>query len=120
MRNLTITLTPDWRGVMDSAAEKFGKAWNTGSYQGEQLNFESPAQFFGMLSERRWEIVRTMQGAGPMSIRELARRVERDVKRVHEDVGALLELGLIEKTADARIECPFAHIHVDFHMRVAA
>ena len=36
-----------------------------------------------------------MTGAGAMSIREAARRVERDVKAVHGDVTALLNAGLL-------------------------
>jgi predicted transcriptional regulator len=37
--------------------------------------------------------VRALQGRGEIAIRELARRVERDVKRVHDDVQELLDLG---------------------------
>jgi predicted transcriptional regulator len=59
-------------------------------YQGEVLNFKSPGHFFGQLSEKRWEIVRAAQGE--LSVRELARVVGRDVKRVHEDVVILAGL----------------------------
>jgi len=44
------------------------------------------------MTERRWTLVRMLRGQGAISLRELARRVERDVKRVHEDVQELLEL----------------------------
>jgi hypothetical protein len=50
-RNLTITLEPDWKAAMRATA-KLAKAK---TYQGEVLNFETPAQFFGQLTERRWE-----------------------------------------------------------------
>jgi len=53
-------------------------------YQGEVLNFESPGHFFGQLSEKRWAIARAAQGKGELSVRELARLVGRDVKRVQE------------------------------------
>jgi phage FluMu protein gp41 len=89
-RNLTITLEPDWKAAMRATA-KLAKAK---TYQGEVLNFETPAQFFGQLTERRWELVRTAQGRGEISVRELARLVDRDVKRVHEDVTVLAALGL--------------------------
>ena len=39
-----------------------------------------------------------LQGAGGVGVRELARRLGRDVKRVHEDAAALVELGLVERT----------------------
>jgi predicted transcriptional regulator len=38
------------------------------------------------------------------------------VKRVHEDVKALLELGLVERTENAGVLCPFAEVHIDMHL----
>jgi predicted transcriptional regulator len=54
-----------------------------------------------------------------VSIREAARRVERDVKAVHADVKALLNAGLLSRTADGRIEFPFQAIKVDFVLKAA-
>ena len=92
-RTLTITLQPDWKAALREA----GRRASARSYQGEVLNFESPGTFFGRMTERRWALVRALQGQGEISLRELARRAERDVKRVHEDVQELLELGLVER-----------------------
>jgi predicted transcriptional regulator len=114
-RTLTIRLTPDWKSGLRAAARKA----RAKTYQGEELAFETPAVFFGRLTERRWELVRMLQGKGAMSIRELARRVERDVKRVHEDVAVLMELGLFERE-EGGIACPFARIHVDIELAAAA
>ena len=50
---------------------------------------------------------------------EVARRVDRDFKRVHEDVTALVDLGLLEK-GKGGVECPFQRIHVDLELRAAA
>jgi len=55
-----------------------------------------------------------------MSLRELARRLERDVKSVHRDVHALLETGLLEKTESGKIVCPFDRVRVDFTLAQAA
>lgn len=49
-----------------------------------------------------------------MPVRELARLAGRDVKRVHEDVVALAELGLFERTDGGGVVCPFGSVHVDF------
>jgi predicted transcriptional regulator len=114
-RTLTIRLTPDWKSGLRSAARKV----QAKSYRGEELAFEAPAVFFGKLTERRWALVRTLQGKGTLSIRELARQVERDVKRVHEDVSVLLDLGLFER-GEGGIACPFARIHVDFEVAASA
>ena len=86
-RYLTITLQPDWKGALRTIGQAAAK---TDTYQGEVLNFESPGHFFGQLSEKRWEIVCAAQGKGELSVRELARAVGRDVKRVHQDVVVLL------------------------------
>ena len=111
-RNLTITLAPDWKAALRATAQ-LAKAE---TYQGEVLNFETPAQFFGQLTEKRWELVRAAQGCGEMSVRELARLVGRDVKRVHEGVTVLATLGVLERTERGGLICPFASIHIDMHL----
>ena len=114
-RNLTITLQPDWK----AAIRAVGVAAKSDSYQGEVLNFETPAQFFGQLSEKRWDIVRSAQGKGEMSVRELARVVDRDVKRVHDDIVILAELGLLERTAGGGVTCPYTSMHIDMYLQAA-
>ena len=114
-RTLTIRLQQDWTAGLRAA----GRKATAKTYQGEELTFAMPGQFFGHLTERRWDLIRAMQGQGVVSIREIARRVERDVKRVHEDVTALIDLGLLER-ADRGVICPFARIHVNFELAAAA
>jgi predicted transcriptional regulator len=117
-RYLTITLQPDWKGALRAMA-KAAKAAKADKYQGEVLNFESPGHFFGQLTEKRWEIVRSAQGKGDLSVRELARVVGRDVKRVHEDVVILAELGLLERTASGGVLCPYSSMHIDMYLKAA-
>ncbi|WP_459873182.1 HVO_A0114 family putative DNA-binding protein [Endothiovibrio diazotrophicus] len=45
--------------------------------------------------------------------------MERDVRRVHDGVGVLLDLGLIEKDDQGKLLCPYADIHVDMHLKAA-
>ena len=115
-RTLTITLEPDWKTALRQA----GRRAAARSYQGEVLNFESPGAFFGRLSERRWALVRALQGQGEISLRELARRVERDVKRVHEDVQELIERGVVERGDGGGVVCPFSSVRIDMEMRAVA
>lgn len=114
-RYLTIKLQSDWKGALRSAAQ-VAKA---GIYQGEVLNFETPAQFFGQLTEKRWDIVRAAQGKGELSVRELARNVDRDVKRVHEDIVILAGLGLLERTESGGVVCPYTSMHIDMYLKAA-
>lgn len=44
----------------------------------------------------------------------------RDFKRVHDDVAVLVELGLLERTANGGLLCPFASMHIDMHRKAAA
>jgi predicted transcriptional regulator len=111
-RTLMITMTSDWRAALRAA----GKRATSRSYQGEVLNFESAGSFFGKLTERRWDLVHALQGQGPMPVRELARRVARDVRRVHDDVEVLAELGLLERTDSGGVECPFESVHIDMRL----
>lgn len=57
-------------------------------------------------------------GAGPVSIREAARRVGRDVKAVHSDVTALVLAGVLHRTEEG-IEFPFDAVKVEFLLRAA-
>ena len=68
---------------------------------------------------KRWELIRAMTGAGRLSIRELARRVDRDVKGVHGDVHALRNADVLQKTEDGLIVFPFDAIRVDIMLHAA-
>jgi predicted transcriptional regulator len=100
------------RGLAAQAAQK-------STYQGEVLNFESPGHFFGQLTEKRTALVRTAQGKGELSVRVLARLVDRDVKRVHEDVVVLADLGLLERTESGGMVCPYSSMHIDMVLKAA-
>jgi len=113
-RHLHLTNT-DWQAGLREAAQAARKD----TYQGEVLNFESPGHFFGQLTEKRWALVRTAQGKGELSVRELARLVARDVKRVHEDVVVLADLGLLERTASGGVLCPYTSMHIDMYLKAA-
>lgn len=114
-RVLTVTMNADWRGTLRAA----GRRATARSYQGEVLNFESAGAFFSKLTERRWALVQALQGQGEVPVRELARRVGRDVRRVHDDVEALAELGLVERTDSGGVVCPFEAVHIDMRLTAA-
>lgn len=41
------------------------------------------------------------------------------VKRVHEDVVILAELGLLERTEGGGLICPYSSMHIDMYMKAA-
>lgn len=90
-----------------------------GTRQGLHYSFPSVDIMHRVLTPNRWRILKTMMGAGPVGIRELARYMQRDVKAVHTDVHALIKAGIIQRTKDGKMEFPFDAVHVDFIVRAA-
>ncbi|MDO8358509.1 MAG: transcriptional regulator [Devosia sp.] len=84
-----------------------------------RINFVSWDLFHRVLAPNRMAVVNAMTGAGPLSIREIARRVHRDFKGVHTDITALLDSGVLEKTEEGLVVFPYDEIHFDFVMRAA-
>lgn len=84
-----------------------------------RISFATPELLWEVLTAKRWELLKTLRGAGPVSIREAARRVGRDVKAVHRDVSALLQAGVLSRTPNGRIEFPFDAVKVEFLLRAA-
>jgi predicted transcriptional regulator len=91
----------------------------TGRKQGARISFANPELLFEVMTAKRWELLRTMTGAGPLAIREAARRVHRDVKGVHGDVHALLNAGILQKTEDGLVIFPFDAVRVDIMLHAA-
>jgi predicted transcriptional regulator len=70
-----------------------------------------------VLTVKRWELLKVLCGVGPVSIREAARRANRDVKAVHNDITALLNAGLLDRSEDGRVLFPFEAIKIEFMLR---
>jgi len=91
-----------------------------GQDQGAHLTFASVDLLWRTMTRTRWALLQAMAGQGPMSIREAARRVKRDVKAVHGDVHALLDAGILDRTDDGRVVFPYDAVHVDFTLTAVA
>jgi len=90
-----------------------------GRRQGARISFATPELLWKVLTAKRWELLKAMAGQGPLTIRETARRVGRDVKAVHGDVHALLDAGLLDRADGRRIVFPFDAVRVDFTLHAA-
>lgn len=113
------TVTLDVRSPSDAMAD-FTQAWKTGKPQrSARISFATPELLWKVLTEKRWELLKALCGAGPVSIREAARRVSRDVKAVHGDVTALLNAGVLDRTEDGQIVFPFEAVKVEFLLQAA-
>ena len=113
------TVTLDVCSLADSLAD-FAEAWKTGQSRSPRISFATPELLWKVLTAKRWQLLKALAGAGPVTIREAARRVGRDVKAVHTDVTALLNAGVLDKTEDGKIVFPYDAVHVDFLLQAAA
>ena len=65
------------------------------------------------------ELLKILCGIGPVSIREAARRVGRDVKAVHADLTALLNAGVLERNEQGGVVFPYDAVKVEFLLEAA-
>ncbi len=109
----------DVRPPADSMAD-FVRVWKTGKPErSARISFATPELLWQVLTAKRWELLKALCGAGPVSIREAARRVGRDVKAVHGDVTALLNAGVLDRAAGGGIVFPFDAVKVEFMLQAA-
>lgn len=84
-----------------------------------RIGFAWPDLLWQVRTAKRWDLLNAMCGADPISIREVARHVGRDVKAVHGDGKALLAAGVISRTAAGAVEFPFESVKVEFMLNAA-
>ena len=107
--------------TLEESLDDFKRVWETGiADHNPRLSFVSWALLHKVLAPARIDILRAMGGAGPLSIREVARRVGRDFKGVHTDITSLIVNGVVEKTEDGKVVFPYDNIHVEFDISSAA
>lgn len=100
--------------VIDSTMQAF-----SGKAQGNHISFLSYELLWKVLAPNRLNIVKTLIASEPLALREIARRVDRDVKAVHTDVKLLLNTGMLDKAENGKIVFRYDAIHVDFILQPA-
>ena len=114
------TITLDVRDPGE-AMKDFVRVWKTAKAEkSARISFSSPDLLWKVLTAKRWELLKVLCGAGPMSIREAARRVSRDVKAVHSDITALLNAGVLDRAAGGGVVFPYEAVKVEFLLRAAS
>ena len=113
------TVTLEVREPSEALAA-FAQAWKGGKAdKSARISFASPELLWKVLTAKRWELLKALCGAGPVSIREAARRVDRDVKAVHSDVTALLGAGVLDRAEGGGVVFPFEAVKVEFLLHAA-
>ena len=87
---------------------------------GAGLSLPDDATLQRLVSPKNLELLRTIREHEPGSIRELARMVDRDVSRVHDNVTELARLNVIRLEPDGQARRPiveFDRLEIDVSMR---
>ena len=115
MKTVVLDVRPPEQAMMEiGAALRAGKA-----QKNARISFATPELLWKVLTAKRWELLKALCGAGPVTMREAARRVGRDVKAVHTDATALLLVGVLDRTPEGRIEFPYEAVKVEFLLQAA-
>ena len=115
MKTVILDVRPPEQAMTD-----IGTALRTGKAQkSARISFATPELLWKVLTAKRWELLKALCGAGPVTMREAARRVGRDVKAVHTDATALLLAGVLDRTSEGRIEFPYEAVKVEFLLQAA-
>lgn len=81
--------------------------WRAGEDVPHVINFENPSDLRALLTDRRVELLRSIMADKPGSIRQLADRLDRDVKTVHDDLAILSEYDIVHYEPAGRAKRPF-------------
>ena len=119
MANKMNVLHIEVASLAESAARAV-TAMQTGKPQGRYLSFETPERLLSTLSGHRLAVLCALLGGEPVGVRELARRLGRDVRGVHNDTQRLVAAGVVEKRADGKLHCAYVEIVCEFSLRQAA
>jgi predicted transcriptional regulator len=120
MTEAIIRIVNDDDAVLAEAGKRFKQVWKSGKVAPAVFTFSSPAQLFSVISPKRWQLIERLQHLGPSTVRGLARALDRDVKRVHDDVMAMIEWGLVERKEDGLVHVPYSVIHAAFDLKAVA
>ena len=105
----------------DDALDRFEAAWHLASGRAAPaalavLSFADLPLLVKNLTPARWQLLKQLKSAGPLTIFALAKLLERDYKYVHTDVSRLLELNLVEKSQDGRIGVPWQAVKAELRL----
>jgi len=98
-----------------SAAMKVARQGKTAQpYFG--VGYDDVGELFSVCTPKRWELIGMLREGGAMTVAELARRLGRDYKNVHNDCERLIEWMALEKAENGLVHAPYDEIVVDMKL----
>jgi predicted transcriptional regulator len=91
--------------ALEDAGRRFIDAWHRlekgKKVRERHLSFESLEGLLSLLTPKRWELLKYVHGHSVRSVHALSVQLNRDYRRVHDDVEALAAAGLLERAGRA-------------------
>lgn len=84
----------------------------------ETLRFENTFTLMKILTPKRLELLQQLHTLGKMSIRSLAKKLEREYSNVHQDVMALRHVGLVLQDSVGKYYMPWDKIVTEIPMTI--
>ncbi len=100
-------------GSAEDAAKDFIEAWHSAeraeTYSGasETLYFEDLETLLKVLTQHRWQLLKTLRIAGPTDTPTLSKLLQRNNQEIQVDINKLEQSGLILRTATNKITTPW-------------
>ena len=105
----------------EDALDRFEAAWHLASGRPAPaplaiLSFAGLPLLMKNISPARWDLLKRLKKAGPLTIFALTKLLERDYKNVHTDVAQLTVLGLILKTEENLASVAWDAVRSEFRL----
>ena len=105
----------------DDALDRFEAAWHLASGRKAPeplaiLSFADLPLLAKNLTPARWELLKKLKAAGPLTIFALAKLLERDYKNVHTDVSRLIDLKLVEKDSNSQVRVAWESVRAELKL----
>lgn len=93
----------------DHKADALDRAerWEQGDAVPHVVNFQDASRLQRILTPRRLDVVRSLMDAPAASMRDLAARLDRDVRQVHDDLQLLSEYRIVHFHEDGGAKQPY-------------
>ncbi len=78
-----------------------------------RIYFTDENMLFKTLSTKRRQLLKYLRYEGPVSIKQLAERLDRDYKNVHSDIKLLAKLGLVDFDTTSKVFVPWDNITLE-------
>ena len=105
----------------DDALDRFEAAWHLASGRAAPaplavLSFADLPLLAKTLTPARWDLLRRLKAAGPVTVFALAKLLARDYKNVHTDVSRLIDLNLIKRTESSLVRVSWEAVRAELRL----